>query len=531
MRCAIYARYSSDLQDERSIADQIDLCRERAQREGWRIVAEFHDAAISGASIINRPQMLNLLAAAKDGQFDIVLTESMDRISRDQEDSAGIYKRLGHWNVSLVTLTDGKVGKLHVGMRSLFASMFLDDLAQKTRRGLVGRHKAGRSTGGRTYGYRPDPHEPGALIIEPAEALIVNRIFREYVDGRSPRAIVTDLNREGIPSPRGGQWNASTLNGSRARANGILCNRLYIGECLYGRQRNVKDPETGRQQKRLVPKAEWLVRETPELAIIDRATFDVAQAHRATSSQKRLTHRRRPRHVLSGLVFCGHCHGTMAIARYDALACSTRTNKGTCDNRRTIKVGEVEQRVLVALQKRLLSPEAVAVAVEAYRVRRSETAAQRRNAARQHAIDLRDVERKISKIVAAIEDDEGEVTPLVRRLKELEADREAIVAAAPVAMPDDVLELHPRASAAYRAKVEGIQAALAKGDAAGSAAVEAVRRLIQRIVFNPQASGPAELVIEGDLAVMLESERATNKGAVSMVPPSRIERETSRSTI
>jgi DNA invertase Pin-like site-specific DNA recombinase len=64
MRVAIYARFSSDLQDIRSITDQVAAARDHAARQGWHVVAEFSDAAISGASLHNRPGLLDLLVAA-----------------------------------------------------------------------------------------------------------------------------------------------------------------------------------------------------------------------------------------------------------------------------------------------------------------------------------------------------------------------------------------------------------------------------------------------------------------------------------
>src|SRR3974390_2463520 len=92
-RVALYARYSSDNQRDASIEDQLRQCRERAAREGWTIVESYSDRAISGASLI-RSGIQSLLADAQAGRFDIVLSEALDRLSRDQEDVAGIFKRL-----------------------------------------------------------------------------------------------------------------------------------------------------------------------------------------------------------------------------------------------------------------------------------------------------------------------------------------------------------------------------------------------------------------------------------------------------
>lgn len=153
MRAAIYARFSSDLQDGRSITDQCALARAYAERNGLQIVAEFCDAAISGASTINRPGLNDLKYAASRRQFEVVLTESLDRLSRDQADIALIYRELSFYGVSIITLADGAISELHVGLKGTMAALFLKDLAQKTRRGLVGRTKEGKVSAGLCYGY------------------------------------------------------------------------------------------------------------------------------------------------------------------------------------------------------------------------------------------------------------------------------------------------------------------------------------------------------------------------------------------
>jgi site-specific DNA recombinase len=96
MRAAIYARYSTDLQSASSIEDQIRLCRECVEKDNGAIVEVYSDHAISGSSIRNRPGMRALLEGAKSGKFDCVIAEALDRLSRDQEDTAAIHKRLRH---------------------------------------------------------------------------------------------------------------------------------------------------------------------------------------------------------------------------------------------------------------------------------------------------------------------------------------------------------------------------------------------------------------------------------------------------
>src|SRR5262245_10473778 len=151
-RVAIYARYSSDKQREASIEDQIRLCEERAKREGWKIVNRYTDHAISGASLM-RPGIQALLNDARDRKFDLILTESLDRISRDQADTADVHKRLRFADIHIITLSEGQIAELHVGITGTMNALYLKQLGEKTWRGQRGRIEAGRSGGGNSYGY------------------------------------------------------------------------------------------------------------------------------------------------------------------------------------------------------------------------------------------------------------------------------------------------------------------------------------------------------------------------------------------
>lgn len=176
-RAAIYARYSTDHQNDRSIEDQIALCRDHAARSGFAVVATYDDRARTSASLIGRDGVLALLADARSGRFDVVIVESLDRISRDQEDLAGVFKRLSHYRVKIEAVHDGVADAVQVGLRGLIGSIFLKDLREKTHRGMVGLVREGKSAGGRAYGYRPVPGRPGELVIVEEEAVVIRRIF------------------------------------------------------------------------------------------------------------------------------------------------------------------------------------------------------------------------------------------------------------------------------------------------------------------------------------------------------------------
>jgi DNA invertase Pin-like site-specific DNA recombinase len=122
LKVDIYARYSSDNQRDASIADQLRVCREFAARQGWNVVQEFSDHAISGATLL-RSGFQALMRDALNARFDIVLAEALDRFSRDQEDTAGLFKRLTFAGVSIVTLAEGDITHLHVGLKGDLAGM------------------------------------------------------------------------------------------------------------------------------------------------------------------------------------------------------------------------------------------------------------------------------------------------------------------------------------------------------------------------------------------------------------------------
>jgi len=113
-RAAIYARFSTDLQNPRSAEDQARACREYAERQGWEVVEVYKDLAISGTTTA-RPGLNQLLADVEGGHFEIVVAEALDRVARDLGDTDAIYKRLTFADCALHTLSEGPIGMLHVG--------------------------------------------------------------------------------------------------------------------------------------------------------------------------------------------------------------------------------------------------------------------------------------------------------------------------------------------------------------------------------------------------------------------------------
>src|SRR4051812_34827492 len=241
-------------------------------------------ARAKGGAGALRPAYQGLLEDARGGAFEVVVAEALDRLSRDQEDVAGLLKRLRFAGVRLFTLAEGEIGELHVGLKGTMNALFLKDLADKTRRGLSGRIREGRSAGGLCYGYdvvhqtgaRGEPIRGGRRIKE-AEAAIARRIFTLFGRGQSPRAIARTLNAEGVPGPGGRPWGDTTIRGHHERGTGILRNELYIGRLVWNRLRYVKDPVSGKRRSRLNPPSAWLVEAVPDLRIVDDCLWEAVQ--------------------------------------------------------------------------------------------------------------------------------------------------------------------------------------------------------------------------------------------------------------
>lgn len=535
LRVALYARYSSDNQRDASIEDQLRQCRERAAREGWTIVETYSDRAISGASLV-RSGIQTLLSDAQAGRFDIVLSEALDRISRDQEDVAGVFKRLRFADVAIVTLSEGEVSELHVGLKGTMNALFLKDLAMKTHRGIRGRVEAGKIGGGNAYGYRVvrqldargEPIRGERAVIE-EQAEIVRRIFREYVAGKGPQRIAADLNRDGIPSPTGKRWGDTTIRGNREIGSGILNCELYVGRLVWNRQRKIKNPDTGRYAYRLNPQSEWIHAEAPELRIVPQELWDAAKARQAhlsdvfagqiegTRTAMRslmaknggLNATHRPRTLLSGLLFCGCCGGTYRRRAHDRYVCTNHTLGNGCDNSRTLTREALETRVLTGLRDRMMTPDMAAEAMRAYTQETNRLNRTRRLSADTNRRDLAETEKAIREIVRIIETG-GWHRALSERLTELEAKQDDLTARLSQA-PVDVPDLHPGIAETYRRRIGRLTEALAHPDDAVEAA-DALREVIDRIVLTPgEKRGQVHITLQGEFGTILDWIERTGK--------------------
>lgn len=528
-RVALYARYSSDQQNAASIADQLRICRERAEREGWQVVDTYEDAAISGASLILRPGIQTLIQHARAGQFDLVLTEALDRVSRDQADVATLFKHLQFAGIPMVTLAEGEISELHVGLKGTMNALFLKDLSKKTHRGLRGRVEKGFSAGPVGYGYRVVRRltSEGELVrgersIDPAEALIVNRIFREFASGKSPRSIAGDLNAQEIPGPSGRPWRDTTIRGDARRGTGIINNELYAGVMAWNHKHHVKDPFTGRPVMRLNPESEWIRAEVLALRIVSDDLWQAAKRQQRALAERYASVRqaaqirsmhahalRRPAYLLSGLLECGVCGGTFGVVVRDRYGCVNRYRRHTCTNDRTIKRADLERRAVAGIAEKLVSADKVEAAVAAYAEHVNRENRERRLAAEGDRQALARIEKAITGILTAIED--GFYQPSMKaRMAELEREK-AEIAARIAEAPRDIPDVHPGIAEIYRRKVAYLVETLDDPDTRLDASSD-IRSLIGRIVLHPgEKRGQVHATLHGELMGILDFVNGTSQ--------------------
>ena len=513
MRVALYARYSSDNQRDASIEDQLRLCRLHAEQQGWTVVDSFTDRAISGASLL-RPGIQELMQDALKGKFDIILAEAMDRLSRDQEDIAGLYKRMTFASVRIVTLSEGEVSHLHIGLKGTMNALFLKDLADKTRRGLRGRVEQGKSGGGLCFGYdvvkaitTEGELLRGSRTINTGEAAIVRQIFLAYNTGKSPRAIARELNRQHLPGPEGSEWGHSTIRGNPARGTGILNNELYIGRLVWNRLRYIKDPDSGKRVSRPNPETAWVIHEVPELRIIDQELWELTKIRlKATSlgpldpkKGNRKNDRRRPKHLLAGLVKCGVCGGGYTLISKYMLGCANVRNKATCDNRLNIRLDQLESLVLNGLRDNLMKPQEFGAFCKEFARQVNQVRIAQRSQQAEWPVQLVKVERQIKDIITAIKD--GMYQPSMKvEMSALEAKKKYLTehianAGAPPPL------LHPAMAADYQKKLQDLYEALQHEDRKAGAA-EVLRTLIRQVTLTPE-NGKLVIYLSGELAKML----------------------------
>ena len=226
LNCVIYARYSSTNQKEQSIEGQLRECKAYAERNGYTVVGEYVDKAMSGRSD-HRPDFQKMISDAKKGQFEYIIVWKLDRFARNRYDSAVYKNKLKKCGVRVLSATEG-LGEgsesiIIEGILESYAEYYSVNLAENTRRGMEDTARHGYVTGSAPYGYKIVDKK---LAIDDKTALTVQLAFEMFAKGNTKTEIAAALNNKGYATKFGKKWTCTSFDN-------IFKNRVYIGDYTY----------------------------------------------------------------------------------------------------------------------------------------------------------------------------------------------------------------------------------------------------------------------------------------------------------
>lgn len=322
MRIALFARYSSKLQDELSLEAQLrEMEAFVSRQQGWEIVRRFELPETRSADIERSPEFVQMVASAKRKEFDLLLLHKLDRFGRNRETSVvnkSMLRRLGIQVRSVVeNLGDGVMDTMMEGILEVMSEWYSGNLAQETRKGHRALTRKGCFTGGKVpFGYRVEKGVDGRsrLAACSVTAPVVRQIFEMLAGGEPTKKILAMVYQE-----TGNKWPSPSLY-TRIR------NPIYKGILLYGR---TSMPQGGSRR----PGDEVTEGEAP--ALVAQEVWEKAnEILRVRGRRMRSTNEQQETYLLSGLCRCAQCGGAIiggreaGVARY---SCSNRRG-GRCSH-------------------------------------------------------------------------------------------------------------------------------------------------------------------------------------------------------
>ena len=338
LTAAIYARYSSNAQNDASIEQQIAECEQYARQNGLKVVTTFEDRAISGRSD-KRPGFQKMIRAAERREFQVLLTYKSNRIARNMYDALRYETRLEDAGVKVVyckeNFGDNAAGRMMLRMMMSINEFYSDNMAEDIRRGLMDSASQGKVVGALPYGYKKG--EDGKVAIDEELGPIVQEIFSRVMNDETYADIARDLNARGYRTQHGKQFGKSSFRA-------ILENERYTGVYLYGDIRI----DGG------MPK------------LIEKEVYDAVNhivKHRQTLHARQ---RENGEYLLTGKIFCGKCLGPMVGISgkgrwgkdFFYYSCNTKRLQKACDKKNERR-DWIEEEVTRAVQSCVLDDDTV----------------------------------------------------------------------------------------------------------------------------------------------------------------------------
>ncbi len=304
MNIVAYCRVSTEKDDQlNSLLTQKEFFEQYASKNNYNLIQIYADDGISGTKIKNRKQFQKLMKDAKLGLFQAVVVKDVSRFARNTLDFLSSIRALKALGIETIFLTSNQT----VLNNSEFVLTIFGALAQEESANTSKRVKFGKKLNAQkgrvpnlVYGYNKIVGDYFNLTINEYEAKVVKRIFELYINGGyGANKIAQILNADGITTKRNCKWTQNSI----VR---ILTNQLYTGRIINGKQ-EVADFLTGERKQN--DTEEWIVKDKPELRIVDDKTFNYA----AKILSKRITdfninrQRQSNRHLFSTLIKCSCC--------------------------------------------------------------------------------------------------------------------------------------------------------------------------------------------------------------------------------
>jgi DNA invertase Pin-like site-specific DNA recombinase len=285
-KVVFYARANND-GGEGSIEAQIERGKGFIGEKGWTFVTAYSDIAVDGAVFKRRPGIQALFAHLKRERVDVVLCDTVGRLSRRTPVVSRALDELRRNEAELWAVDPGAA----ITGRNLLDHLAADEAAvgrtgQPAVEAALSDPDTAAGTAPLAFGYGvSEAHDPegrrifGFRVVDPRGADIVRRIFGMYADGMSARDIAGRLNAEGVEGPRGKAWREAAIRGSKSRGTGILNNPLYIGQlAIAGRPEPTHVPAL-----RIVSDELWARARERDAAV----TRQAGDAHAATNRKPR----------------------------------------------------------------------------------------------------------------------------------------------------------------------------------------------------------------------------------------------------
>ncbi|MFS0637943.1 recombinase family protein [Mesobacillus foraminis] len=352
MRCAVYARVSTELDSQRtSIENQIDIFRDYTSKQGnWDIVNVYTDKK-SGTKE-NRPGLKALIEDGKNGLYDVVLAKELSRLARNGKLSYELRDMCNDHGIHIVCL-DNSINTIEGNSQNfgLYAWLYENESANSSRRNKQAKRakaRRGMFVGSHPpYGYRL---ENGVLYIKSNETpTIVRRIFQEYLSGKGMDTIAKNLTAEQIPTPAqaANKANASDLWHS-STIKGILSNRHYIGDLVQKRSETISVTSS---KRRKTSEQEYIIKENAHEAIITKEIFATVQAMMANRTR---TGTAPQKHLFTNFLYCEECNkGMWYKANQKGYRCGGNIKHGThfCQSKVAVREKELKNVILEDLKE------------------------------------------------------------------------------------------------------------------------------------------------------------------------------------